>query len=152
MPTTDVLDLAIIGAGISGVIHLHCARQAGLSAVVLERQAGIGGLWRELPAWQDIQICPVDWALGDLPLAGGTQPQVLANIQAWVDRFGLGDAIRLSTPVRRARHVVGQGDQGGHWVLETPQGEVRARHLVAATGGHNLPIVPDVPRQGLFIL
>ncbi len=140
--TTDILDLAIIGAGISGVIHLHCARQAGLSAVVLERQTGIGGLWRQLPAWQDIQISPVDWALGDLPMHGGTQPHVLANIQAWVDRFGLADGIRLSSPVICARHT------NGHWELETPHGTVRARHLVAATGGHNLPIVPEVPRRG----
>lgn len=138
----DIFDLAIIGAGISGVIHLHCARRAGLSAVVLERQAGIGGLWRELPAWQDIQISPADWTLGDLPLDGGLQPQVLANIQAWVDRFGLADGIRLSTPVIRARHA------GPCWELDTPQGPVHARHLVAASGGHNLPIVPELPRTG----
>ena len=144
--TTDILDLAIIGAGISGVIHLHCARQAGLSAVVLERQTGIGGLWRHLPSWQDIQISPYDWALGDLPMHGGAQPQVLANIESWVDRFDLATGIRTSSPVTRASHV------GNHWELVTPRGTVRARHLVAATGGHNLPIVPDVPRRGSGLL
>ena len=143
---TDVLDLAIIGAGISGVIHLHCAREAGLSAVLLERQSGIGGLWRQLPSWQDIQISPVDWALGDLPLRGGTQPHVLTNIQSWVDEFDLAAGIRTSSPVLRASHT------GNHWALATPQGIVRARHLVAATGGHNLPIVPDVPRLGSGLL
>ncbi len=141
-PTATILDLAIIGAGISGVIHLHCARQARLSALVLERQTGVGGLWRGLPAWQDIQIAPADWALGDLPLAGGMQPQVLANIQAWVDRFDLADAIRLGCPVLRARHT------GACWALQTPQGTVLARHLVAASGGHNLALVPDLPRSG----
>ena len=68
-PPTE-LDVAIIGAGIAGVIHLHYARQAGLDAVALEARAGLGGLWRELPAWQDIQISMADWAIGDLPLAG----------------------------------------------------------------------------------
>ena len=142
MPADRTHDLAIIGAGIAGVIHLHYARQAGLDAVALEARPGLGGLWRELPAWQDIQISTADWAIGDLPLAGPRAPQILANIQAWVDRFALSDGIRLSSPVRRAHH------DGQAWVLETPQGSVRARHLVAASGGHNTPLVPPVQRQG----
>jgi hypothetical protein len=142
MPADRTLDLAIIGAGIAGVIHLHYARQAGLDAVALEARPGIGGLWRELPAWQDIQISTADWAIGDLPLAGPLAPQILDNIQAWVDRFALADGIRLDSPVRRARHV------GDAWELHTPQGVVRARHLVAASGGHNTPLIPPVRRTG----
>jgi len=80
------LDVAIIGAGIAGVVHLHYARQAGLDALVLERQEGVGGLWRQLPAWQDIQISPPDWALGDVPLQGPMQPDIRHNIEAWVAR------------------------------------------------------------------
>jgi cation diffusion facilitator CzcD-associated flavoprotein CzcO len=141
VPTTALLDLAIVGGGIGGVIQLHHARRAGLAALLLERQDGVGGLWRTLPAWQDIQISPTDWALGDLPLAGALQPQILANIEAWVERFGLADGIRLGAPVGRARHT------GSCWELDTPQGTLRARHLVAASGGHNTPVVPDVPRR-----
>ena len=140
MPADRLLDVAIIGAGMAGVVHLHYARQAGLDALVLEARPGIGGLWRELPAWQDIQISTADWAIGELPLAGPLQPQILANIQAWVDRFGLADGIRLDSPVRRARH------RGDAWELDTPQGPMRARHLVAASGGHNTPLIPPVRR------
>ncbi len=103
MPADRLLDLAIVGAGIAGVIHLHYARQAGLDALVLEAKPGLGGLWRELPAWQDIQISAADWAIGELPLAGPLQPQILANIEAWAKRFALHDGIRLGCPVRRAR-------------------------------------------------
>jgi hypothetical protein len=145
MPSERVLDVAIVGGGLAGVIHLHYARQAGLDALVLERQDGVGGLWRELPAWQDIQISPSDWALGDLPLAGPMQPQILANIEAWVERFALGDGIRLKCPVRRARHT------GTCWELHTPQGLVRSRHLVAATGAHNLPFIPEVQRRNATV-
>jgi cation diffusion facilitator CzcD-associated flavoprotein CzcO len=141
MPTNRLLDVAIIGAGIAGIVHLHYARRAGLDAVVLEAQAGVGGLWRQLPAWQDIQISTADWALGDIPLAGPMQPQILANIEAWVTRFNLADGIELNTPVVKARPV----DAG--WEIETPNGTVRARHLVAATGGHNKPLVPAVERR-----
>jgi cation diffusion facilitator CzcD-associated flavoprotein CzcO len=141
MPGARPLDLAIVGAGIAGLIHLHYARAAGLDALVLEAGPRLGGLWRVLPAWQDIQFSPVEWAIGDLPLAGPLQPQILGNLQAWADRFDLHDGIRCDHPVRHARH------DGTCWVLDTPQGEVRARHLVAASGGHNTPRIPPVARR-----
>ncbi len=145
MPAPRTLDLAIIGAGMAGVIHLHYARQAGLDAVALEAREGLGGLWRSLPAWQDIQLSTADWAIGDLPLAGPLAPQILANIQAWADRFALHDGIRLGSPVTRARH------DGAAWVLDTPRGPVRARHLVAASGGHNTPLIPPVQRTDSLV-
>ena len=135
-------DVAIVGGGLAGVVALASARKAGLEAVVLERQGRVGGLWRDLPAWQDIQISPADWALGDLPLGGAMQPHILANIEAWVERFGLADGIRLNTPVLSARE-----DATG-WELATPKGLVHARHLVAATGAHNTPVIPPLSREG----
>jgi hypothetical protein len=133
-------DVAIVGGGLAGVVALAYARRAGLEAIVLERQGRVGGLWRDLPAWQDIQISAADWTLGDLPLEGTTQPHILANIEAWVDSFGLGDGIWLNTPVHLARE-----DESG-WALSTPKGMVHARHLVAATGAHNTPLIPEVSR------
>lgn len=132
------LDLAIVGGGIAGLIHLHYARRAGLRVRLLEKAPVIGGLWATLPAWQDIQICPVDWTLGDLPIAGPMQPQILANIECWVERFGLAQDIVTGCPVTRASH------DGDGWLLQTPDGPCRARHLVAATGAHNRPFVPEV--------
>lgn len=136
-----LFDVAIVGGGLAGVVALAYARRAGLDAVVLERQGRVGGLWRDLPAWQDIQISPADWALAGLPLHGATQPHILANIEAWVDKFSLADGIRLNAPVLQAR----ASDSG--WELATPQGRVRARHLVAATGAHNTPLIPPVARS-----
>ena len=135
-------DVVIVGGGLAGVVAVAYARRAGLDAVVLERQGRVGGLWRDLPAWQDIQISTTDWQLGELPLQGATQPHILANIEAWVEHFGLTDGIRLNTPVQSARE-----DAAG-WELATPQGLVHARHLVAATGAHNTPVIPACPRTG----
>jgi cation diffusion facilitator CzcD-associated flavoprotein CzcO len=125
------LDLVIVGGGVAGLIHLHYARRAGLQALVLERESGVGGLWRRLPAWQDLQVSLADFVVGDLTLEGPMQPQVLAYIESWVERFSLTDNIRVESPVQRARHT------GSCWELDTPSGTVRSRHLVAATGGHN---------------
>lgn len=135
------LDLVIIGGGLAGLIHLHYARRAGLQALVLERESGVGGLWRRLPEWQDLQVSLADFAVGDLALEGPMQPQVLAYIESWVERFALADGIRVESPVQRARHT------GSCWELDTPSGTERSRHLVAATGGHNKPVIPAVPRR-----
>ena len=141
MREEPLLDLAIVGGGIAGLIHLHYARRAGLQALVLERESGVGGLWRRLPAWQDLQVSLADFVVGDLALEGPMQPQVLAYVASWVGRFGLADGIRLDSPVLRARHT------GSCWELDTPSGTVRARHLVAATGAHNTPVIPAVRRE-----
>ncbi|MBI5275815.1 MAG: NAD(P)/FAD-dependent oxidoreductase [Burkholderiales bacterium] len=133
------LDVAIVGAGIAGVIALYYARRAGLRARLFDAQPGVGGLWRQLPAWQDIQIAAADWTVGDLPLGGTFQPHILANIEAWVERFGLAADISLTTPVRAT-------PRPGGWALATPDGEVAATHLVAATGAHNRPFMPAVRR------
>ncbi|MES3003858.1 MAG: FAD-dependent oxidoreductase [Pseudomonadota bacterium] len=140
--TQEELDVAIVGAGIGGVIALYYARRAGLRARVFDAQPGVGGLWRGLPAWQDIQIAAADWTLGDLPVAGTFQPHILANIEAWVERFDLARDISLSTPVRATPRP------GGGWTLATPDGDVLASHLIAATGAHNRPVIPPVRRTG----
>jgi len=135
------LDLVIVGGGIGGVICLKYARDAGLKAVLLERRDRIGGVWRDLPSWQDIQIRKEDWTLGDLELAGEDQASILANIQAWVDRFGLSAGIHLNSPVVRA-----QWRESG-WRVETDATTYKARWLIAATGGHNRPVVPRIQRS-----
>ena len=77
MNTNADPDLVIVGGGIGGVICLKYAKDAGLNALLLERRERIGGLWRDLPPWQDIQFRKEDWTLGDLPLSGEDQPSVV---------------------------------------------------------------------------
>ena len=136
----ELLDVAIVGAGIGGIIALHYARQAGLHARTFDRAPACGGLWRALPSWQDIQIAAADWTAGDMPLTGTFQPDICANIQAWVDRFGLASDIELDTPVHAKPASSG-------WKLALPRRTVFAKHLVAATGVHNDPVVPFVRRS-----
>ncbi|MES2101517.1 MAG: FAD-dependent oxidoreductase [Pseudomonadota bacterium] len=137
------LDVIVIGAGIGGVLALYYARRAGLDALLLERQDVVGGLWAQLPSWQDIQFGRVDWTLGDLPIAGEDQASIRDNIQAWVDRFDLAGAMLLGTRVTRARRI------GEVWQVETPTRTYLARHLISATGAHNRPLVPNPHRTNV---
>lgn len=140
MTESDALDLVIVGGGIGGIICLKYARDAGLRTLLLERGERIGGLWRDLPPWQDIQFPREDWTLGELPLSGEDQPSILRNIEAWVERFELSPHIRLNAAVTRA-----QPCENG-WRVTTDSAAYEARWLIAATGGHNSPVVPQVER------
>lgn len=133
-------DLIIVGGGIGGIISLKYAKDAGLDAILLEKGDTLGGLWRDLPAWQDLQIRKEDWTLGDLPIAGEDQASVLANIREWVKRFELAPSIRLGTRVNSAR------PSDGGWVVSADGYTGHSRFLVAATGGHNRPVIPMIER------
>jgi cation diffusion facilitator CzcD-associated flavoprotein CzcO len=137
----DEYDLLIVGGGIGGVIGVHYAKKAGLKVLLLEKQGVVGGLWAQLPAWQDIQINQNDWTLGDLPITGTDQASIATNIQAWVDKFDLAPLMRLNTPVTNA-----QATASG-WKVTTPEGVYFSRFLLAATGVHNRPVIPQVQRQ-----
>ncbi len=141
MQVNEPLDLIIIGGGIGGVVCLYYAKRAGLNTLLLEKQDVVGGLWAQLPAWQDIQSPGKEWTLGDVPIDGEDQKSVLKNIQAWVERFELAPQVRLGEPVERA-----ESDAAG-WKVSTPARTYRSRFLVSATGGHNRPIVPPVERS-----
>lgn len=130
-------DLIIIG----GIISLKYARDAGLKAIVLEKADRVGGLWRDLPTWQDLQISKDDWGLGSLTLAAEDQPNVLANIRTWVERFRLADGIRLNRAVASVHH------DGGKWIVQAAQETFHAKYLIAATGAHNIPHIPETVRQ-----
>lgn len=140
MQANDPVDLIIVGGGIGGVISLYYAKKAGLKVLMLEKQSAVGGLWSQLPAWQDIQINPVDWTLGDIPITGARQANIASNIQAWVDRFDLASSMQLDTPVILAKETT------DGWLVTTPQQVYFSRFLVSATGGHNRAFTPRTER------
>jgi cation diffusion facilitator CzcD-associated flavoprotein CzcO len=101
------IEIAIVGGGPGGIIALYYARQAGLRTILLEARETVGGLWTQLPSWQDIQNREEDWTLGDIPIAGVDQASIAANIRQWVDTFNLGQYIRLKCPARTASPING---------------------------------------------
>jgi hypothetical protein len=135
-------DLVIVGGGIGGVICLKYACDAGIDAVLLEKNSRVGGVWCGLPEWQDIQFRKEDWTLGDIPMQSECRGGVQANIQAWVDRFGLAPRIRLGTPALQAQPA------NDGWMVRTPSGAYRARYLISASGAHNVPVIPAIERTG----
>lgn len=134
-------DAVVIGAGLCGIIFMAYARENGLRCVALEKQGDVGGLWNELPSWQDLQNRRQDIAIDGVPLEGVDQPAVHSYAREWVRRFGLEPYIRLGC------EVTGVSWTDGRWTIDTKQGDVlRTDFLIVASGVQNRPWRPTVER------
>jgi cyclohexanone monooxygenase len=142
------LDAIVVGAGFSGLYMLHRLREQGMTAVVLERGAGVGGTWywnRYPGARCDIESVDYCYSFSRELLQEwrwteryATQPEILRYLEHVADRFDLRRDIRLETTVTAARF-----DDGG-WVVTTAGGEqLRSRHLILAVGNLTAVKRPD---------
>lgn len=146
------LDLLIVGAGFGGLYMLHCARQRGLKALVIEAADSVGGTWyhnRYPGARVDIQSLEYSFGFDDALQQDwcwteryAAQPELLAYANHVVDRFGLRDGIALNTRLSGAEF----DEARACWVARASGGrEWLARHLVLATGPLSTPSQPDFP-------
>lgn len=134
-------DAVVIGAGFCGLIFLAYALEKGLRCVALDKQADVGGLWNWLPAWQDIQNRPRDFAINDIPLGGKDQPHVQEHARSWVEKYSLEPHIRLGC------EVISASWKNDRWHVKTAVGEITGRYLIAATGVQNRPWIPEIERE-----
>ena len=149
-------EVAIIGAGVSGICTaIHCQR-AGLPFVIFEQSDAIGGVWRDnrYPGigvdtpnhLYSYSFAPYDWsmyfALGD---------ELKAYLEHVVDEFGQRSSIGFGTTVETATY-----DETHHeWVLSLRRAdgehtEHRAPILVSAVGIFNPPKFPDIDGLDTF--
>jgi cyclohexanone monooxygenase len=150
-------DIAIVGAGFSGLYMLHKARQHGLSARVFEAGDGVGGTWH----WNRYPGARVDvesheysysfsseleetWKWSERYAA---QPELLRYLNHVADRFDLRRDISFNTRVNEAVF-----DEKTHrWTLKTDKGDhVSARYCVMATGCLSVPKQIDIPGASEF--
>ena len=101
----DDFRVAIIGAGMSGLLVAHRLQQAGIPFVILEKNADVGGTWYE----NSYPGCRVDnpnhnysYSFAqrhDWPLHFSTQDVLLDYLRRCADAFGLREHIRFETEV-----------------------------------------------------
>jgi cation diffusion facilitator CzcD-associated flavoprotein CzcO len=139
-------DVAIIGSGFSGLGMAIRLKQAGMNDfVVLERAGEVGGTWQantypgcacDVPSHlYSFSFAPnPDWTQ-----TYSTQPEIWAYLRRVADDFGVRPHVQLDTAVESATWV------DDHWELETSQGTLRARVLVAGVGPLTEPKIPDIP-------
>ena len=165
-PTTDIrnahgdvrnLDVAVVGAGFSGLYMLHRLRALGLDVKVFDAAGGVGGTWY----WNcypgarcDIQSVEYSYRFSeelqqewDWTERYASQPEILRYLNHVADRFELRSDIQLNTRISGLHF----NDESQDWSVFTPGGEeIRARFIVMASGGLSSPYIPDFQGRARF--
>ena len=164
--------VAVIGAGMSGLVTARALQDEGIEPVVFEQTTNIGGLWnyrddapngggpayrslrtntsRQVMAFSDF---PMDAHLPDFP----ARADVLAYLHTYARRHHLLDHVRLgirverTTPVGDGRwNVVARTAVGGKEDDASGPGVERFDGLVVCTGREDAPAIPTYPGMETF--
>ena len=151
------VDVAVIGAGFSGLYLLHRLRLAGFNAVCLEVADDVGGTWywnRYPGARCDGQTFDYQFTFDpELRKAWkwsekyATQPEILRYLGFIADRYDLRRDIRFETKLTAASW----NENSERWILRTDAGpSVSCRYYIMATGCLSAPKPPEIPGAESF--
>ena len=148
--------VAIIGAGMSGLLAAHRLQQAGVPFVVLEKNDDVGGTW-----WENTYPgCRVDnpnhlysYSFAqkhDWPQHFSTQGALQQYFATCADDLDLRRHVRFGTEVVSARF----DETSSSWTLEVRtaegNGTLVAQAVVSAVGQLNRPKLPDIAGRDRF--
>ena len=134
--------VCIIGGGQGGIGLAARLKRLGVPAVILEKNERAGDSWRKRyktlclhdPVWYDHMPYlpfPEHWPV--------FSPK--DRIADWLEMY-----VRVMQLDYRAETAVEKAVfEDGAWKISTSKGEVRATHLVLATGMSGFPSIPEVP-------
>lgn len=142
------MDVAIVGAGFGGLGTAIRLKQEGFDdLVVLERGSDVGGTWHanSYPGSQcDIpsNLYSFSFALNpDWTHSYPEQPQIQEYLRGTAERFGVMDKVRLGCELTGASWDA----EERRWLVQTSNGSLSARVLIAATGLLSEPYTPPLP-------
>jgi cation diffusion facilitator CzcD-associated flavoprotein CzcO len=147
-----VHEVAIVGAGFGGLGMAIRLKQDGIQDfVVLERSEDVGGTWwaNSYPGCQcDIpsNLYSFSFARHDWDRAYPMRDQILEYLRGCARRFDVLRLTRLGCELLGATWVA----ERQHWELETSDGRLAARVLVAAPGLLSEPWHPALPGLDRF--
>src|SRR5262245_36032687 len=154
-PIADDVDVAIVGAGIAGVVAGARLREAGISRIrLIDVAGGIGGTWYwnrypgvmcdvesyiYMPMLEEMNYVPkTRYAFGD---------EIREHLEAIARKYDLVEDALFHTRVEKSEW----DDGAARWIVTTDRGdEVRARYLIMAVGILNLMKLPMIPGMERF--
>lgn len=144
--------VAVIGAGMSGLVAAYRLRQAGLDVVVLEKNGDVGGTWLE----NSYPGCRVDVSnhfysysfapRQDWPEHFSSQPVLQAYFRDVAERLQVRPLIRFDTEV--SAMTLDESDMTWSLQVRAEDGseeQLEVNAVVSAVGQLNRPNLPDIP-------
>ena len=131
-----LLDCVVVGAGPAGLATSLALTRCGVDHVVLER-GRVGHTWRT-QRWDSLRLNNPGWMNPML----GAQPRGTYLCAGEVTRRL--EHLAAGCPVHEFEAVTALHRRRGSWLVRTGGGELRARTVVIATGGENVPHTPDL--------
>lgn len=134
----ESIPTVIIGGGQAGLVMGYHLQQAGERFVILDAQPRIGDTWRN--RWDSLRLFSFPkysslpgWRI---PVSSfPTHNEMADYLEAYARHFDL--------PVQSGVRVTLLSRSGDDFRLETSHGELRCKRVVIATGGYQIPVVPD---------
>ena len=132
-------DTIIVGGGQTGLIAGHALMEQGADFVILDASERVGDAWRN--RWDSLRLFTQAFMNG---LPGKPFP---ASKNDFVGKDQVADfleayATEMKLPVRSGVRVNRLGKEGQHFVLETTEGQMRARNVIVAMADYQRPYVP----------
>lgn len=139
MPGRTPIDCLVIGAGPAGLATSAALTAGGVDHVVLERGRP-GQTWRT-QRWKSLRLNNPGWMN---PMLGAQPYDTYLSAGEVVERL---TRLAEASPVREDTPVVALSPHGHGWSARTGDAEVRARTVVVAGGGENVPRTSALARH-----
>jgi putative flavoprotein involved in K+ transport len=138
MTRSAEIDCVVVGAGPAGLATSQALTGRGVDHVVLERGAA-GASWRT-QRWDALRLNNPGWMN---PMLGAQPADTYLTAGEVVDRLR---TLAAHCPVREGVAVTGLTRRGDRWLVRGADVELRARAVVVAAGGENVPRTPPLAR------
>ncbi len=160
----DQQRVAVIGAGISGLVTAKVFCEDGFDVQVFEKEATLGGVWSASHTYPGLRTNNTreTYAFTDFPYPEGTDlypraEQVRSYLESYADHFAIRDKIRFGAEVARVSRVPAVARPGGGDAFEVetrgPAGAAASRrfdYVVACDGVFSTPELPRFPGEERF--
>ncbi|WP_193199868.1 flavin-containing monooxygenase [Nostoc sp. MG11] len=152
--TKQKLEIAIIGAGISGLCMAINLKKIGISSFkIFEKADSLGGTWRDNTypgAGCDVPSFLYSFSFEpkyNWTLSYPKQPEILQYLEYCADKYGIKQHIQFNTEIITA---IFEHEQG-LWSIHTRTNEkLQADILISGCGQLNRPKIPNTPGINTF--